>query len=247
MDPATIAALIQGGTALFNTFKGSRDARNTNKQMGQIQQYGQQAYNPFIQQGQQAGQQLSPMYQQQATNPVGQYNDIMGQYQPSAGYQYKQDKLNQALHNTAASGGYAGTGGDQQQRGELTNALMGEDMQQFLQNILGIQGAGQKGLEGQAERGYGAAGNLADYMGAAQGQQGLFNMVGQKQNQGNRNDAASVLAGLIGGKDAGASGLSDIFSKIFGGASNKTTPYTDLKSTYNPAYSSGGYDSSWLR
>lgn len=221
MDPVTIAALVQGGTALFNTFSGNRNAKKMNQQLGQIQGYGREAYNPFIQQGQQAGQQLSPMYQQQAQNPVGQYNDILSQYQPSQGYQYKQGKLNQVLHNTAASGGYAGTGGDQQQRGELTNALMGEDMQQFLQNILGIQGAGMKGLEGQQQRGYESSGNLADYLGGAAGQQQLFNMVGQGQNQANRNDAASILSGLIGGsKD---NGLGDLFGKIFGGGSGGAT------------------------
>ena len=225
----TIAALIQGGTALFNTFKGSRDASKTNKQMGQIQQYGQQAYNPFIQQGQQANQQLSPQYQQMAQNPTGQYNDIMSQYQPSQGYQYQKDKLNQYAHNTAASGGYAGTGGDVQDRSELFNGLMGKDMQQFLENIFKIQGSGMQGLEGQQQRGYESAGNLADYMGAAQGQKGLFNMISQNNNQANRSDASSILAGLIGGKGGGEGGLGDIFGSIFGGG-KQATPYTSLNS-----------------
>ena len=222
MDPATIAAAIQGGTALFNMFSGNQANKKMNKQMGQIQGYGREAYNPFIQQGQQAGQQLNPMYSQMAANPSGQYNDIMSQYQPSAGYQYKQGKLNQMMHNTAASGGYAGTGGDQQQRGELTNALMGEDMQQFLQNILGIKGAGMTGLQHQADTGYHAAGSMADYLGSAAGQKSLFNMVGQGQNQANRNEGASILAGLIGGKDKGQGALGDIFSKIFGGGGGAT-------------------------
>lgn len=243
MDPVTMAALIQGGTSLFNQFSGQRDARKNRQQMGQIQGYGREAYNPFIQQGQQAGQQLSPMYQQQMNNPTGQYNDIMSQYQPSQGYQYKQDKLNQMMHNTAASGGYAGTGGDQQQRGELTNALMGEDMQQFLQNILGIQSTGMKGLEGQAERGYGAAGNLADYMGNAAGAQVGSNMFGQANNQGNRNDASSILSGLIGGGNKGAN-FDEIF-KMFGkGGGGNTTAFTPLTSA--SSFGKGGYNPSWL-
>ena len=233
MGPALLAALpalLQGGGTLLNMFGARNPARNAGNDLGKIQGYGQQAYNPFIQQGQQAGQQLSPMYQSQAQNPTGQYNDIMSQYQPSAGYQYKQGKLNQMMHNTAAAGGYAGTGGDQQQRGELTNSLMGEDMQQFLKDILGIQGAGMKGLEGQAERGYGAAGNLADYMGTAGSQNAGANYMKQLHGNESMQSGLGMLASLIGGKDAGAGGLSDMFSQLFGGGKGSATSYTDLKS-----------------
>ena len=59
MDPASIAALIQAGTSLYNTFGKNNPARAGGKQLGQIQGYGREAYNPFIQQGQQAQQQLA--------------------------------------------------------------------------------------------------------------------------------------------------------------------------------------------
>ena len=52
-----------------------------------------------------------------ANDPNGYYNQLLQGYQPSAGYQYQENKLNQLGHNTAAAGGYAGTGGDFQQRG----------------------------------------------------------------------------------------------------------------------------------
>jgi hypothetical protein len=198
MDPATIAALIQGGTALYNGISGNRAVNKTNRQMGQIQGYGREAYNPFISQGAAANQQLTPQYQQMAMNPFQQYNEALSQYQPSAGYQYKQNQLQNAAHNTAAAGGYLGTQGDVDQRNQALSGLLGEDMQQFLANIFGIKGAGMQGLEGQAGRGFQASQGLADYIGSAAGQQGLFGLVGQGINQGNRNEMASGLSSLVG-------------------------------------------------
>ena len=165
MDPATIMAAIQAGSSLYNTFGRNNPARAGGKELGKIQGYGQQAYNPFIQQGQQAQQQLSPQYSQMAGNPTDFYNQIMQQYQPSAGFQHQAGKLNQLATNKAAAGGYSGTGGDIFEHGEALQGLMGGDMQQFLQNILGIQGAGQQGLQGQANQGFQASGSLADYLG----------------------------------------------------------------------------------
>ncbi len=199
MDPMTIAALGQLGIAGYNAFSGNRATKQANRDVGQIQGYGNEAYNPFINQGQAANQQLTPQYQQMAFNPAAQYNDIMGQYQPSAGYQHKQKLLQEASHNTAASGGYLGTEGDIARRNEMLSSLLGEDMQQFLANILGIQGQGMQGLQHQGDIGYHAAGSKADYLGSAAGQQGVFGLAGQGINQSNRNDAASILAGLIGG------------------------------------------------
>lgn len=244
---AALPALIQGGTSLFNAFGSNNAARKAGKEFGKIQGYGREAYNPFIQQGQQANQQLSPLYQQQATNPVGQYNDILSQYQPSAGYQYKQDKLNQMAHNTAAAGGYAGTGGDIQNRSELFNGLMGEDMQQFLQNIFGIQNQGVQGLQHQGDMGYHAASSLADYLGTAGGRQGGLNAITKDYSNQTTNNGLSSLAGLIG--NSKENGLGDLFGGMFGGGAggNKATPFVDLKSTYSPAFSNGNYNSGWLR
>lgn len=215
INPALISGLLQGGGALANIF-GGKSSRKAGQTLGQIPEYGRQAYNPFIQQGQQATNQLNPLYQQFAGNPTDYYNSILGQYQPSAGYQYKQDKLNQMAHNTAASGGYAGTGGDVQDRSELFNALMGEDMQQFLQNILGIQGAGMQGLQHQADTGYNAAGSLADYLGGANQLQARNQAFGGYLGGANRTSGLNALSGLIGTKQ-NQGVFYEPLNKIFGG------------------------------
>lgn len=198
-NPAAIAALVQGGGALYNTFNRNNPGKAANPALSQIPGYGRDAYNPFIQSGQQAQQQLSPQYEQMASNPVGQYNDIMSQYEPSSGFQYRKGQLNKDAHNTAASGGFAGTDNDIDHRSELFDALLSGDMQQFMQNILGIKGAGMQGLEGQASRGYNASGNLADYLGSAAGQQAGFDAYGQNESNTNRNEGLANLIKLISG------------------------------------------------
>lgn len=198
MDPATMAALIQGGTALYNTFGKNNPGRAAGNALGPIQGYGQSAYNPFIQQGQRAESQLFPQYSQMAGNPTDFYNNILKQYQPSAGYQYQEDKLNKAAGNTAAAGGFAGTDEDVRGRSEMLQQLMGGDMQRFLENILGIQGRGMQGLEQRVDRGYSASSNLADYAGSAATQQAGFDAYGRNQANKARNSGLSALSGLIG-------------------------------------------------
>lgn len=198
-----LASLIPAAIGAVGAFQGARGRNNPGNAaqpyLNQIPGQGQQAYNPFIQSGQQAEQQLNPITSQFAQNPFDVYNNILGQYKPSQGYQYRQDKLTQGLHNTAASGGFAGTNNHQDQYGNLVNSLMGQDQQQFLQNILGIQGAGMEGLESRVGRGSQAAGGLADYLGNAGQMQATNAYQGQSNKNAARGQAYSSLASLIGG------------------------------------------------
>lgn len=177
---------------------GKNPAKAAMPYLNQIPQVGKDAYNPFIQQGQQAAGQLSPIYSQMAGDPSGYLNQLLGAYEPSKGYQYRENKLNQQAHNTAAAGGYAGTGGDIQGRSELINALMGEDMQQFLENIFRTQGAGMQGLENSAGRGFQASGSLADFLGSNLGQQASMAYGGQASKNANQNALFNALLSAAG-------------------------------------------------
>lgn len=228
MTPAEIGLLIQGGTALYNTFGKNNPSRAAGNELGKIPGYGQEAYNPFIKQGQNAMGQLGPQYSQMAGNPTDFYNNIMSQYKPSAGYQYQADKLGQAAHNNAAAGGFAGTGGHNQMHGELLQQLLGGDMQQFLSNILGIQGSGQQGLQRQADTGFIGSGGLADYLGSAAGQQGGFNAYGRHEQNANRNEGLSALSNLLGGIQKPQAGgtqfdLPGLLKQLFGGGGAETS------------------------
>lgn len=140
------------------------------------------------------------------SNPVGYLNELLGQYEPSTGYQYRKNKLAGEASANAAAGGFRGTGGDTQRHLELINSLMGDDMQQFLANVLGIQqygqggqerqhGAGLAGYQAMADRGFNAAGSLADYLGSNLSQQAGMQFQGQAQKNANQ---AALINSLIG-------------------------------------------------
>lgn len=195
--------------ALFPTLFGRKrnPEQEANRYLEQIPGIGRESFNPFIQQGQQAQEALSPIYGQMAQNPMDYLNQILGGYQPSAGYQYKQKQLMDTARNAAAAGGYAGTPYDQREQTELVNSLLGQDMQQFLQNVLGIQGAGIGGYEGAVGRGYESSGMLADLLSGKLGSQAGLAYQGAQQNNANRSQRTNAALNMIAqGLSAAATG-----------------------------------------
>ncbi len=168
----------------------------------QLQGIGQQAYDPYIQQGQQAQQQVNPLYESMSQDPSQFVNALMQNYSPSEGYKFKEREMNKAAQNSAASGGFAGTENDQMARADMIRGLLGGDMQQFLQNILGVQASGLQGQENRVGRGYESSGNRADYLGNALGAQAGAAFQGQAQKDENslskRNAFMSLLGSLAG-------------------------------------------------
>jgi len=88
-------------------------------------------------------------YTQMARTPKDFMENIMRGYEPSRAYQFAENRLKQGMRNTAAAGGFAGTPYHQLQEAEGVRDLLSENMQQYLQNILGIQ---QTGLGGEERR-----------------------------------------------------------------------------------------------
>jgi hypothetical protein len=179
--------------------------------------------DPFINQGRGADEILNneyarllqnrPEYSRMGEDPTGYLNELLGQYQPSAGYQYRKNNLLQGAGATAAAGGFRGTKGDVRNQSELVNALMSGDIQEYLQNVLGIQKYGQEAMERQhaaglggyqnmAGRGFEAAGSLADILGGNLGQQAGLQFAGRQQGnadiQAQRNMAGGQAADILG-------------------------------------------------
>lgn len=227
---------------LRDTARGGRDpVPMANAYLQEIPRHGREAYSPFIEQGKTAQSVLGPEYarllsnrpdySQMGANPVGYLNQLLGQYEPSAGYQYRKNKLAGEAAANAAAGGFRGTRGDTQRQLELINALMGDDMQQFLANVLGIQqygqsgqerqhGAGLAGYEKMADRGFGASGALADYLGGNLGQQAGLHYQGQNQRNVNQaafmNNALQAGAQLAGAGAGGGAGGGGAFQSLQG-------------------------------
>lgn len=158
-------------------------------------------YQPFIDSGKQAADVANPIYGRMAQDPSEFLNAIMRNYSPSEGYKFKEKNLTQAAQNAAAQGGYAGTPYSQLEQTDLVNGLLGGDMQQFLQNILGIQGGGLQGQENRIGRGYEASGGLANILGGNLAQQGNLAYQGAAQRNQNsldrRGQNFNFLNGLI--------------------------------------------------
>ncbi len=198
--------------------------------LNQIRGVGEQYHNPFIQQGQQSAGINNPIYSQMAQDPGAYLNKLMEGYSPSKGYQFKQDQLQRGLQNSAAQGGFAGTENAQMEQGDLINNLLGGDMQQYLANLLGIQGAGLQGHEGNVSRGFQSSGNLADYIGNALGSQSSLAYQGnQQQNQYSADRQGrkaqffgDLLKSISGGMGSGGfgGGGNPSAGQLFGGSQN---------------------------
>lgn len=218
MDPMTLSALISGGTSLLGGLFGNRGNKNQASEfLNQIPQIGRDTYNPYIQQGQQAQNLLTTQNNRMAANPMDFINQISSGYKPSQGYQFREKRALDAARNSAAQGGFSGTQEDQLSQAGLLDGLLGQDMQQWLQNVLGVQGAGMQGQQNTANMGFNASTNLADLLGStASAQAGLAN---QNYRQ-NRNDNYQMIGGLAQMLGAGgemAAG-SDWFKNLFGGS-----------------------------
>ena len=158
----------------------------------------QPLYNPFIQQGQSAYNTMSPQLNQMAQDPTAFLEAMMQGYQPSRGYQLRRDEAQRAAGNSAAAGGMRGSINDITNQSRLTDALLGEDMQQWLQNLMGIQGMGMQGLGQFYNAGYGASGNLASDMSNLLGTQAQLAFQGQSQKNQNKKDMIGGIAKGIG-------------------------------------------------
>lgn len=181
-------------------------AQAANKYLNQIPGIGHQYYDPFINQGAEAGNKLSGHYGNLLDDPTGFINKILAGYKPSEGYQYQKEQVGRSLSNTAAAGGIAGTPLDQMNQGEAVQKLLSGDMQQYLQNALGAYGLGLQGEQGIANKGFNASGSLADFLGGALNQQGGLAFQGAQQHNSDRNSIISALIKALG-HGAGSAGL----------------------------------------
>jgi len=218
------------------------------REYGPAQQQAQDIYGRMLDQYSSPNvnyQNVPEEYNRMARNPTGFLSDIMSSYSPSAGYQYKQNKMGAAARNSAASGGFAGTRYDQEQQAQLMKDLLGEDMQQYLGNVMGAKTEGMGGLErmmsgrerayglqgqsaeARSERAYNAANEMAQSIMNSLGNQGQLGYQGgmaanaaRAQQNASRNQMfTNILGSLGGGGSFGGGGIGG-GSGWFGGGSS---------------------------
>lgn len=216
---------------IFGGGRNNDPAAAAQPYLNQIPGVGHQAYDPYIQQGQRAGNVAEGQYNNLVNDPTAFINKILEMYKPSEGYQYQKEQLGKSLSNTAAAGGISGTPLDQQNQGQAVQGLLSNDMQQFLQNILGRYDKGLEGEQGLSNQGFKASGALGDVLGNNLSSQAGLAFQGAQQKNSNRNALIGALAKALGlgagaffgaaggpaGAVSGASAGSQLAGNFFGG------------------------------
>ena len=201
---------------------------------------GREAYNKLLDQYSNTSttnpNQFPDEYRQMGRDPNSFMNNLMKGYEPSRGYNYKQNQMLSQARNTAASGGFAGTQYDQANQSELMRDLLGSDMAEYLTNVMGIQNRGLEGeerrlagrertLSGRSDQGFRASSDLANILGTNLSEQSRMRYLGERnQNieRARRRDSRMGLFGeLLNPENQGAinnanKGLGGLFGSLSG-------------------------------
>ncbi len=199
-------------------FKHDDPQKEANKYLTQIPGVGAKYYNPYIEGGNRAGASLEGEYGKMTNDPTSFIDEIMKHYNLSKGATYARDELGRGIGATAAAGGFAGTPEHQKEYGEMADKIMSGDMQQFLQNALGVYGTGLTGEQDVYNKGFTASGNMADLLGGNLSSQAGLGFQNASQNNASRaafmNAIAKALSTAGGAYMGGGAGAS-IGSKMF--------------------------------
>lgn len=184
--------------ATSSLFKYRNPANDAMPYTQQIEPQSRQAYNPYIERGNQAAESNFDIYQQLAQEPENRYNELWESYSPSKGYEYKKKILQQEARNAAAAGGFLGTPYYQRQQEELVNSLINSDFENYLNQIQGMQKTGLEGQQYYAGQGYNANKELNDVLANLLQQQAQLSYMGQYAKNQNKSDLLKTLAQSAG-------------------------------------------------
>lgn len=191
----------------LNMFKREDPQKDANRYLSQIPGIGKQYYNPFIDSGKKAGGILEGEYGK-LLKPTSFIDDIMKNYSQSAAAKYQQDQLGRGIGATAAAGGFAGTPEHQKEYATMAQDVMSGDMQQYLQNALGVYDRGVGGERDIYNKGFQASGSLADLLSGVLGSQaGLAFQAGSQTNASRDAFMSALMKALSTGAGAMGGGI----------------------------------------
>lgn len=166
---------------------------------GQVSPY----FQPYIQQGQQAGQTLSPIYQNLLQNPGAELNKIGGSFRQSPGFDFALQQALGAANRGFAAGGMAGSPMAAQQNMTIAEQLANQDYYNYLDRALGLYGKGLGGEEMMYGKGFGASQSMADMIAQALATEGSLQYAGTAGRNQMTGDLIKQLfsagAGAMGG------------------------------------------------
>jgi hypothetical protein len=170
--------------------------------MDQYQKYFNQAQgvqNPFYN----AGVSALPQYQNwlgSMQNPSQFINNLMGQYQESPWAKFSIQQGLNANNNAATANGLLGSTPLARENSQFAQGIASQDMQNWLQNVLGINTQYGAGLGNQIGIGTGAANsltNLLSQQGERMGEASYGSTAGDQSNLWNTIGGAATIASMF--------------------------------------------------
>ena len=163
--------------------------------MGEYQKYLDQAkqmQNPFYQ----AGTSAIPQYQNYLNtmqNPSQFINNLMGQYQESPYSKYQQQQAMRAAQNMGSASGLTGSTPLMQQAQQNASNISSQDMNNWLDRVLGINTQYGQGIGNLMQGGQGSANALTNLL-AQYGQ--LMGQGAYGKEAGEQADLSNLLSGI---------------------------------------------------
>lgn len=155
---------------------------------------GQDVQNPYLN----AGNGAIGNYQEWLNgqkDPSGFINNLMGQYQESPYAHYMQQQSMRAGQNSASASGLSGSTPLMNQLQQNAGNISSQDMNQWLQNVLGVNTQYGQGQNNLMQGGQNAANNLTN----------MYNQMGQRMGEasygkeaGKNQDFWNMLGGGLG-------------------------------------------------
>ena len=200
MDPMMMMMLMQQGKSslggilngLFGDAGAPYDAAN--KELGDFWNRATGFQRPY----QEAGAGAIPQFQEWLKgqkDPSGFINNLMGKYQESPYAKYQQQQGMRAAQNMGSASGLTGSTPLMQAAQQNAQNISSQDMNQWLQNVLGINtqyGAGLGGLMSGGQNSANSLSNLAGQFG-----QDIASMAYNKKAAENQ-QRAGIWGGLFG-------------------------------------------------
>ncbi len=187
---------------MFNT--GRADPTwGANQELDKIPDMLKEYLGSYMNQGKGAYDQLNPIYGNMANDPQGYYKNMLAGHKPSDAYKTTMDEALKSAGNTAAAGGYRGNINDIQNEAgissRIANEFLNKDMQNWINNLMGIQGQGLQGLGHFYDTGYDASKNMASDLSNIYGSKAQLDFQGQSQRNQGISDFASQFLGAAPG------------------------------------------------
>jgi len=172
---------------------GDNPADSASPYYNQIPDELKQYYQPFIDQGQEAGGDYQEQLQRMLSDPSGLMNQLGAGYQESPGFQHNVDAATQASMRAAAAGGEAGAPSVQEALAGKISGMASQDYGDYMNRAMGLYGTGVSGEGGLQQQGYQASSDLAQNLANALMSQGNMAYSGA---QGQQQGMQQLLGGL---------------------------------------------------